>query len=126
MNRSDLDKMRNQKQDKNSAQVNVYMFAAAFSMLDSVLYVSDIQLVNDVAVNNKWFLKERLAFEKQFNDYVAGTDNESYMTSVQFSDKEKKVIKNRERLIKRNKRKTGFKMYKVADFKFSNPAPEKE
>lgn len=127
MSRKDLDKMRNQKQDKNAAQVDVYMFAASFSMLDSVLYISDIQFINDVAVNNKWFLKERLAFEKQFNDYVAGTDeNESYMTSVQFSDKEKKLIKNRERLIKRNKRKTGFKMYQVADFKFSNPVPVEE
>lgn len=127
MNRRDLDKMRNQKQDKNSLQVDVYMFAASFSILDSVLYVSDIQFLKDVTVNNKWFLKERLDFEKQFTDYVAGTDlNESLMTSVQFAEKEKKLIKKRERLIKRNRRKNGFKMYLISDFKFSNPVPAEE
>ncbi|MBO4724364.1 MAG: hypothetical protein J5596_03465 [Bacteroidaceae bacterium] len=127
MSRKDLDKMRNQKQDKNSLQVDVYMFAASFSMLDSVLYISDVQFLKDVTVNNRWFLKERVAFEKQFTDYVAGSDmNESLMTSVQFFEKEKKLIKKRERLIKRNKRKNGFKMYQVSDFKFSNPAPADE
>ena len=56
MTRSDLDKMRNQNQNKNARQVDVYMFAASFSILDSVLYVSDIQKVNDVVVNNRWFI----------------------------------------------------------------------
>ena len=127
MNRNDLKKMRNQKQDKNSMQVDVYMFAASFSILDSVLYVSDIQFINDVTVNNKWFLKERLAFENQFTGHIAGTEiNESLMTSVLFSEKEKKLIKKREKLIKRNKRKNGFKMYQISDFKFSNPVPAEE
>jgi hypothetical protein len=123
MNRKDLDKMRNQKQDKNARQVNVYMFAACFSLLDSVMYVSDIQLVNDVTVNNKWFVKERLAFEKQFTDFVAGTDEgaESYMTSLQFSEKEKKLQKNKSRLIKRSQKKNGFKYYQISGFRFENP-----
>ena len=122
MSRSDLDKMRTQKQDKNSRQVDVYMFATSFSLLDSVLFVSDIQLVKDVTVNNKWFVKERLVYEKQFADFVVGTDeNESFMTSLLFSEKEKKLIKKRERLIKRNKRKNGFKLYQISDFRFSAP-----
>ena len=122
MSRSDLDKMRTQKQDKNSRQVDVYMFATSFSLLDSVLFVSDIQLVKDVTVNNKWFVKERLVYEKQFADFVAGTDgNESFMTSILFSEKEKKLVKKRERLIKRNKRKNGFKLYQIPDFRFSAP-----
>ena len=119
--------MRNQNQDKKSRQVDVYMFAASFSLLDSVLFVSDIQLVKDVTVNNKWFIKERLFFEKQFSDYVVGTeDNESYMTSLLFSEKEKQLIKKRERLIKRNKKKLGYKFYPISDFKFSNPEPAEE
>ena len=127
MSRKDLDKMRNQKQDKNARQVDVYMFASSFSLLDSALFVSDIQLVNNVTVNNKWFIKDRLLFEKQFTDFVVGPDdlgNESYMTSLLFSEKEKKLIKKRERLIKRNKKKNGFKYNQVSAFKFSNPEPE--
>lgn len=125
MSRKDLDKMRNQNQEKNSRQVDVYMYAASFSLLDSALFVSDIQLVNDVTVNNKWFVKDRLVFEKQFTDHVTGSDaNEIYMTSLLFSEKEKKLIKKRERLIKRNKKKNGFKLFEVSDFKFSKPDPE--
>ena len=127
MSRKDLAKMRNQKQDKNSRQVDVYMFATSFSILDSILYVSDIQLVNDVTVNNKWFIKERLVFEKQFADFVVDADeNESYMTSLLFSEKEKKLVKKRERLIKRNKKKNGFKLITAPDFKFSAPEPVQE
>ena len=122
MSRKDLAKMRNQSQDKNARQEDVYMYAASFSILDSVVFVSDIQLVKDVTVNNKWFVKDRLEFEKQFTDHVAGGDlNESYMTSLLFSEKEKQLVRKRARLIKRNKRKNGFKLFEVSDFKFSKP-----
>jgi hypothetical protein len=125
MSRKELNKMRNQNQEKNARQVDVYMYAASFSILDSVLYVSDIQLVNDVTVNNKWFVKDRLVFEKQFTDYVCGNDiNESIMTSLLFSEKEKQLIKKKERLIKRNKKKNRFKLYEIPDFKFVKPEPE--
>lgn len=127
MNRKDLAKMRNQKQDKNSRQVDAYMFATCFSLLDSVIYVSDVQLVNDVTVNNKWFLKERLVYEKQFSDYVVGADeSESFMASLLFSEKEKKLVKKRERLIKRSKKKNGFRLYQITDFTFSTPDPSEE
>ena len=125
MNRKDLAKMRNQNQEKNSRQVDVYMYVASFSLLDSALFVSDIQFVRDVTVNNKWFVKDRLAFEKQFSDYVVGSDeNESYMSSLVFSDKEKKLIRKRGKLIRRNRKKNGFRLYEVTDFKFVKPDSE--
>ena len=121
MTRSDLDKMRNQSQDKNSRQVDVYMFAASFSLLDSVLYVSDIQKLEDVTVNNRWFVKERAAFEKQFTDYVRVGFNESQLTSIYFAEKSKKVEKRRAKLIKRNSKTNGFALVEVSGFSFSNP-----
>ena len=127
MSRKDLDKMRNQNQDKNSRQVDVYMFATSFSLLDSVLFVSDVQFVKSVTINNKWFIKDRMFYEKQFSDFVLGSDeseNESYMTSLLFSEKEKKMIRQRERLIKRNKKKNGFTLNQVSAFKFSAPDPQ--
>ena len=124
MSRKDLDKMRNQNQDKNSRQVDVYMFATSFSLLDSVFFVSDIHLVNDVTVNNKWFVKDRMVYEKQFSEYVvAAGGDESYMSSLLFSENQKKLAKQRERLIKRNKKKIGFKLVQVSDFQFSKPEP---
>ena len=121
MTRSDLDKMRNQSQDKNSRQVDVYMFAASFSLLDSVLYVSDIQKLENVTVNNRWFVKERAAFEKQFTDYVRAGFNESLLTSIIFSEKNKKVEKRRAKLIKRNSKTNGFALIEISGFRFSNP-----
>lgn len=121
MTRSDLDKMRNQSQDKNSRQVDVYMFAASFSLLDSVLYVSDIQKLENVTVNNRWFVKERATFEKQFTDYIRVGFNESQLTSIIFSENIKKVQKRKARLIKRNAKTNRFALIEVSGFGFSNP-----
>ena len=120
--RSDLDKIRNQSQDKNSRQVDIYMFAASFSLLDSVLYVSDIQKVDKVIVNNKWFVKERSAFEAQFTEYVSSHTNGSQITSIYFSEKQKRVERNKARLLKRNGKKNRFYLVEEKDFRFSNPS----
>lgn len=121
MNRSDLDKMRNNNQDKKSRNVDLYMFAASFSVLDSVLYVCEVQKVNDVTVNNKWFVKERAAFEEEFTDRVRIGADESLLTSLYFSEKAKKVSKSRARLIKRNAKKNHFALIEIPDFSFTNP-----
>ena len=70
--RSDLDQMRTKQQDKNARQVDIYMFGASFSVLDSVLCVSYPQEIKSVIVNNRWFVKVRALFEKQFSDFVNG------------------------------------------------------
>lgn len=120
--RNDLDKMRNQNQDKNARQLNLYMFGASFSLLDSVLYISEISEVDDVTVNNKWFIKDRSSFESQFTDRVKTDNDDSMLTSVYFSEKEKKVAKRRSRLVKRNAKKNKFLLIKVSDFTFSRPS----
>ena len=120
--RNDLDKMRNQNQDKNARQLNLYMFGASFSLLDSVLYISEISEVDDVTVNNKWFIKDRSSYESQFTDRVKTDNDDSMLTSVYFSEKEKKVAKRRSRLVKRNAKKNKFLLIKVSDFTFSRPS----
>ena len=122
MTRSDLDKMRNQNQNKNARQVDVYMFAASFSILDSVLYVSDIQKVNDVGVNNRWFIKQRSEYESQFTTHIGAGDEESLLTSLYYSEKLKKITKRRSALIKRNARKNRFLLINVQGFSFSKPS----
>lgn len=119
--RDDLSKMRNQNQDKSSRQLDVYMFAASFSLLDSVLFVSDIHKVNNVTVNNKWFVKERSLFESQFSEYIHNGMNDTHLTSIYFSEKLKKIQKRRLRLIKRNAKKNKFELKQIPGFKFSNP-----
>lgn len=124
MTRSDLDKMRNQNQDKNSKKVDIYMFGASFSILDSVLYVSYTQKMDSVTVNNRWFLKDRASFEKQFTSFVEGREDGTHMSTVYYSDKLKTIEKRRERLINRNARRNGFKLKQVPEFRFTNNIPE--
>jgi len=124
MTRSDLDKMRNQNRDKNSKKVDIYMFGASFSILDSVLYVSYTQKMDSVTVNNRWFLKDRASFEKQFTSFVEGREDGTHMSTVYYSDKLKTIEKRRERLINRNARRNGFKLKQVPEFRFTNNIPE--
>ena len=123
MDRSDLAKMRNQKQDKNTRQIDVYMFGASFSIIDSVLYLSYPQKIEGVTVNNKWFLKNRTEYEKQFCDYVGGADA-SQMSTLFFSDKLKTIEKRRDKLIKRNGRKNRFDLKQVPEFRFNKVTEE--
>ena len=124
MTRSDLDKMRNQNQDKNSKKVDIYMFGASFSILDSVLYISYTQKMDSVTVNNRWFLKDRASFEKQFTSFVESREDGTHMSTVYYSDKLKTIEKRRERLINRNARRNGFKLKQVPEFRFTNNIPE--
>ena len=58
--------------------------------------------------------------------YLRIADIGLVMTSLLFSEKEKQLIKKRKRVIKRNKKKNGFKLYEISDFKFSKPESESE
>ena len=59
-----------------------------------------------------------------FRNYVAGQLEESFIPVIYFSEKEKKIIKQRESLIKRNKRKNGFDFFEVKGFQFSTLAAD--
>lgn len=130
MSRSDLSKMRNQKQDKNSRETNLYMFASSFSMLDSVIYVSDVNKVDSVIVNNRWFLKNRVNFEQQFMERVSQESvydlEEVMMPVIYYGEKEKKVLKQRDKLIKRNGKTNRYSLFFIKDFRFVNPIEEAE
>lgn len=122
MNRSDLAKIRNSSQDKNSEQLSVYLFAASFSPLDSVLYVSDVMNLDNVTINNRWFVQDRLEFERQFTSFIkADFPSESLYTSLFFSTKLSKMDKRRLKLIKRSTRKNGYELKEMWDFEFVVP-----
>ncbi len=108
MNRSDLAKMRNNKQEKNSEQTDVYMFAVAFSLIDSVMYTSDIQKMEAETLNNHWFLKNREGYENQFSAFVTGGDDETTVTFLYFSEEEKRAVRKLATLVKRNSKTNRF------------------
>ncbi len=100
--------------------LDVYMFGAAYSMIDSVLVISDIQRMEQVRVSNKWFLTDRKDFESQFDDYVSQQYGTSALAFVTFSPKEKPVLKQRERLIRKARKKSGYTLsYPGSAFHFT-------
>ena len=88
--------------------LDVYMFGAAYSMIDSVLVISDIQKMEQVRVSNNWFLTDRKDFEAQFDDYVTQQYGTSVLAFVTFSPKEKTVLKQREKLIRKARKKSQY------------------
>ncbi|MCQ2083872.1 MAG: hypothetical protein MJY58_05210 [Bacteroidaceae bacterium] len=120
MTRSDLEEMRNNSQDKNSKILDVYMAAVSYSIVDSVMFVSDAQKMEAETVNNKWFLKNRQAYENQFSAFVSGGDDETMITFLYFSAKESKLLRKLQHLLKRNGRSNRFEVKSTgAEFKFS-------
>ena len=88
------------------------------------MYVSDVQFVEGLTVFNRWFLRNRSDYEKQFNSFAAQERYELYIPVIYFAESEKKLIRQREALIKRNKRKMGLYLVEVDDFQFSAIASE--
>jgi len=115
----DVESMRNDNQDKKARRTDVYVCALSFSPVDSVMYISNIQKIEQTVVRNRWFLEERSLLEQKFEDYVRERAGNLQLSSLFFSEKEKKVLKQRERIIRINNKKKRFKVqYTGADFRF--------
>lgn len=113
---------RTKSQEKKGETLDVYMFAAAFSMIDSIMVISDIQKLDQVSIHNRWFLTDRREYENQFGTYVSENYGMTVLPFVTFSPKEKEVLKQREKLIRKGKKKQQFKLtYSGSSFKFSEP-----
>lgn len=118
--KKDVESMRNDKQDKKARITDVYVCAFSFSLVDSIMYMSNIYKIEKATVRNKWFLENRADLEQKFEEYVRGrAGGDLQLSSLFFSEKEKKVLKERERIIKKNRKKNKFKVqYTGADFRF--------
>ena len=119
MSKKDVESIRNDGQDKKAKTTDVYVCAISFSPVDSTMYISNIQKIEQVVVKNKWFIDNRQALEQEFDDYVKDKAGDLQYSSLFFSEKEKRVLKQRERIIRKNNKKKRFNMrYTGADFKF--------
>ncbi len=121
MDRGDLEKMRNNNQDKKSRVVDVYLMAVSYSIVDSVMFVSDIRKMDNETVNNHYFLINRQAYENQFSAFVSDGNDETMITFLYFSEKEEDLFKKESRLLKRNAKTNKFEVKKTgAEFAFTS------
>lgn len=98
--------------------MDVFIFGVSFSLVDSVMFVSDIQKLQSESVNNRWFMKNRQGYENQFSSFVTDGNDETMVTFVCFSDKEKKTVRKLDRILKKNAKGNGFPVTKASDFRF--------
>lgn len=117
--RKDLAETHNNKQEKRTEQVDVYMFAVSYSLIDSTMYISDVQFMPDETLNNHWFLKNRQGYENQFSAYVTDGNDESQLAFLYFSEKKEKVTRKIERIMKRNAKTNNFPITRVGSGNFT-------
>ena len=116
--RADVESMRNDSQYKNAEVKDVYMFALTFSHLDSVVYVTKIQLMENETVYNGYFLENRDKYESILLDYMYGMGESNRLAVVYFNDKEKNIVKKKQKVLKRIKKRHSYSVGELLDFSF--------
>ena len=80
----------------------VYMFGVAASLLDSVVYVTDLQYVDSAYVDDKsGFLMERPLYTLQLQQFVEGSEKRQNLTCVVFFHKKKAKAEKKLQKIKK-------------------------
>lgn len=103
-----LEEMRGDGQNKRTAQKDIWLFGVSFSLIDSVVYVTEVQQLKDMIVSNGWFLYNRAELEGQFQSWLMQETGIAVpMTTLYFHEKQKRMEKKRERVIKRLRKKNG-------------------
>ncbi len=113
------------KGEKNS----VYMYGIATSLMDSVVYVTEIQQVEGAVVNSKnGFLEARSLYSEQLRAFLEQLGNQGNMTcAVCFHEKKHKIQKKHQKLLgKYAKKDIILKTLKDSEFQFEAPAPMTE
>ena len=105
-----------QKKDKGG----VYVAGVAASFCDTVIYFTDVQLVDNIELKNK-MLPKRSLFSGQLKEYVEnkyGTPNQTCF--VYFGTKKEKLAKSMKKMQEKYRKEGKMVIRKVeGDFKFS-------
>ena len=94
------------------------MFAIAFSHLDSVVYTTAVQKMENEVVNNGYFLENRSKYESLLLDYMYRMGETNRMAVLYFDEKEKKVVKKKQKVLKRIKKHHSYSVGELLDFSF--------
>lgn len=109
------------KKDKEKA---VYAFGVAASFSDTLVYYTDIQLLDSVQLDKNNFLPKRQVYSRQLKEYVQyQLVQDNYTTMIYFSDKKEKLQKRFDKTLKMYKKGNAFSLHFIptTDFKFKKP-----
>lgn len=119
-----LDKIDTKKTE--TYKVPVYLFAISARFGDSIVYVTNLQKVDDAHLTKKYdYLAFRSDYSSQFRDYVTNAYSIKYpVTSVVFDKDQKKALKRFNKIWKRYENSKGMHLMLVTDDKFQFKAVE--
>lgn len=91
-----------EKKEKAEEPKQVYMYGISVDFNDSTVYLTDVQLLDNVVINPDGSLKDHTSYSLQLKVYLESTLGETNQTcAIIYSDKKKKLEK---RFIKMRKK----------------------
>lgn len=103
----------------------VYAFGISASFTDSVVYFTDIQILDSVKVSKEGFLAHRELYSYQLKNYLE--DNQLQQNStcmIYFSENRKKLEKEATKILNKYKRNKRITVSKIESEKFHFTKPE--
>ena len=109
----------------------VYLFGAAASFNDSIVYFTEIQIIDSAWIDDKGVLLVRRAdYSNQLRDYLVGRGENNRTCLVSFSLKEKDILKKYQKMkkmfsgSKKNPKKFDIREIDDDEFKFLAVSPD--
>ncbi len=101
----------------------VYAFGISASFTDSIVYYTEIQVLDSVSLTSDGFLPKREAYSYQLKNYLENKGEANRTCMIYFSDSQKKVASEFDKVsskYKKNKA-VSFKKIEKKDFQFKKP-----
>lgn len=101
----------------------VYAFGISASFTDSIVYYTEIQVLDSVNLTSEGFLPKRESYSYQLKSYLENKGEANRTCMIYFSDSQKKIASEFEKIsgkYKKNKS-VSFKKIEKKDFQFKKP-----
>ena len=105
---------------KNQA---VYAFGISASFTDSIVYYTEIQVLDSASLTPEGFLPKREAYSYQLKNYLENKGEANRTCMIYFSDSQKKIAKEFEKISGKYKKDKSVSFQKIEkkDFQFTKP-----
>lgn len=112
------------KKEKDKDKDNVYAFGVSASFTDTVVYYTNIQLLDSVILDKRGFLPKRELYTYQLKNYLEYQKGEKNRTCmIYFSENEAKLDKEKAKILSKYKKNNDIRLQLITaeEFKFKKP-----
>lgn len=102
---------------------SVYAFGVSASFVDTVVYYTEIQVLDSVKLTKDGFLPKREAYSSQLKSYLESKGDANRTCMIYFSESKNNIKKEFEKLSDKYKKSKSISLKKIekADFQFKKP-----